>query len=272
MRSVLKEWSIIFLFGVSLIIVGCASAPRKTLELSEVTEEQLAELQKSHLRFAQLYYRKLRDDVNDFIDQKWMPVFLSKAVQNAEFRKDLDQAYLTSGVEPSDVKFIWKGRPLPEPQKGAILSGVEKAVTDERSRLGRVLLDFSEEALRQINKKRRELLKPIDEQQRMVINEINAAYADFQGAQATIKAYLASVVELKEKQELVLEKMGALKRSEQIMNAALEANETLSVILQESENAEEALEAFINQTKDAEKRIKERISRTKSAEIPAINQ
>ncbi|MGD2127069.1 MAG: hypothetical protein PVG99_13375 [Desulfobacteraceae bacterium] len=272
MRSILKKWSIVFLLVVGLSVFGCASAPRKTLELSEVTEEQVVELQKSHLRFVQLYYGRLRDDVNDFVNQRWMPVFLSKVVQNEEFRNDLDQAYLTSAIEPSDVEFTWKGRPLPEPQKGAILSGVEKAVTDERSRLGRVLLDFSEEAQRQINKKRRELLKPIDEQERMVINEINAAYADLQGAQAAIKGYLASVVELKEKQELVLEKIGVLKRSEQIMNAALEANETLSVILQEKENAEEALKIFLEQMKDAEKRIKERMSGTKSAESPATNQ
>jgi hypothetical protein len=256
----LRSWFItVFLLG-SLSLFGCATAPKETVELSEITENQVVELQKSHIRFVQLYYSKLRDSVNDFIDHRWMPLFLSKVVKNEVFRKDLDEAYVTSSIESSDVQVTWQGKPLQEPQKSAVLSGVEKAITDERARLGGVLLDFSDEAQRQINKKRQELLRPIDEQERLVIDEINAAYADLQGAQATIKAYLSSVVELKESQDLVMEKLEILERSERIVNAALNANETLTVILEEEKDVEKALEMFLSQIEEAQKRIRTEIS------------
>jgi hypothetical protein len=265
MKSITRAL-VIFLLGGTLIVFGCASAPKKTLELTQVTEEQVGELQKSHIRFVQLYYKKLKSDVNEFIDRRWIPVFLSKAVQNEKFRADLDNAYLVSNIDPSEVRVTWRGGPLPEPQKRAIVEGIEKSISDQRGRLGQVLLDFSEEAQRQIIGKRRKLLRPVEDQERMVIREINASYADLQGAQAALKAYLSSLVELKESQELVLKKLGALKRSEEIMNAALGANETLSVILQEKENTEEAVRIFLEQMKKSEKRIKNQVSNAESDE------
>lgn len=247
--------AILFVFAF-LGLSGCASAPKQTVLLSEVTEEQVASLHASHIRFIQLYYQKLRDEVNDFVDRRWMPLFLSKAVRNEAFRKDLDDAYVTSSISPADVQVTWKGRPLPEPQKGAILSGVEQAVTDSQSRLGKVLLDFSEAAQREINKKRQELLTPINDQERMVIGEINAAYADLQGAQASIKGYLASVVELKERQDATLDKLGVLERRDRIMNTVLDANGDLAALLQGSENPGDAVRDFLAKLEQAKKAIK----------------
>jgi hypothetical protein len=274
MRTKLKPFVVVLLVLVvgNLGMFGCASAPKATVELSEITEEQVAELQKSHIRFVELYYNKLRDDVNEFIDKKWMPLFLAKAVENPVFRKDLDEAYVVSSIEPSDVDITWKGRPLGARREKAVLRGVENAIWYERSQLGHTLLDFSEEVQRQINNKRLELLKPIDAQERMVINQINVAYADLRGAQASIKAYLTSIAELKEKQDLVLEKLGALKRSEELVSSAVEASETLSVILQETSNAEEAVNAFLQQIKEAENRINAGISAMESALTPTSNE
>ncbi len=81
-----------------VITAGCISVPKQTVELAEVTDQQIAELQKSHIRFVETYYDKLRDEANNFIDKRWTPLFLSKAVQNKEFRKDLDGAYLISNI------------------------------------------------------------------------------------------------------------------------------------------------------------------------------
>lgn len=263
MKMRLKLILIFILVTVSLNFIGCATVPKETIELSEITEEQVAELQKSHIRFIQLYYVKLRNDVNEFIDKKWMPLFLSKVVQNKEFRKDLDESYVTINIKPSDVQVIWKGQPLQEPQKSAVLSGIKKAVSDEKSRFAKVLLDFSEEAQRQINKKRQELLKSINEQEHMIINEINAAYADLYSAQAAIKALLASAVEVKQKQDLILKKLGVLEKSQKIVNTVLDANETLSEILKKKGDAEEAVRTFLEEMKEAKNRIKSRISSSK---------
>lgn len=229
----MKYRYILCILGLFLILsaLSCASMPKQTVELAEISQEQIAELQKSHIRIVQLYYDGLRSDINDFIDNKWIPLFLSKAVENEQFRKDLDEAYATINIKPFDVEVKWQGQQLSEPQKSIVLSGIEKAITDEKSKFAEVLKGFTEATQKEINKKRKELLAPIDEQEKLIIREINAAYADLYSAQATLKGYLSSAVEVRENQELLFKKLGVLEKSQDIMNKTLNANDKLSGIL-----------------------------------------
>lgn len=205
----MRNWAaIILIIVVAMILAGCYSAPRQTIELAEITDEQIAELHKSHLRFVQLYYDKLREDINDFMDNKWAPTFLAKAVENQQFREKLDEAYLAN----------------------------------DQVKLGAVMLGFSKSALREINKRRSELSAPVDEQERMVVDEINGAYADLQRSQAAVKSFLASVVNLKEQQDLTLKKLGVLEKSQRITNAVLEKSNRLSKILKSGEDADKILQ------------------------------
>lgn len=226
------------------LLAGCAAIPKETVELSEVTGQQITELHKSHIKFVELYYDKLRDDVNAFIDNTWTPLFLSKVVKNPDFRTKLDAGYVTSNIQTSDVVVTWKGQALTEPQKSAILSGVKQAVTAESGRLGQTLLDFSKAAQSQINKKRAEMLAPVDAQEQTVINQINTAFLDLQRAQAALKGYLASAVELKAKQDEVLEKLGKLDNVENAMDKLTAANDTLTGLLAAKDNAEGTVESF----------------------------
>lgn len=237
-----------------LVLSGCVSAPKETVELAEITDYQVAELQKSHVKFAQLYYGKLRDDVNRFIDEKWTPTFLSKAVNNRAFRADLDDAYLTSSISVDDVTVQWRGKELQEPQKGIVLEGVKRAVAAETGKLGQILIDWSQEAQYQISKKRKELLDPLNEQERFVLAQINNAFADLQRSQATIKAYLSSAVELKEKQDQVVSKLVALEKVEKVMTKVTDANEKLSDTLA-SEDTDKAIEKFLELIESAKSRI-----------------
>ena len=70
-----------FLLPLLLTLAGCASAPKATVELAEITDQQVIELQKSHTKFVKLYYGKLRDDVNRFVDEKWTPAFFNASGQ-----------------------------------------------------------------------------------------------------------------------------------------------------------------------------------------------
>lgn len=236
------------------VLSGCVSAPKQTVELAEITDYQVAELQKSHVKFAQLYYGKLRDDVNRFIDEKWTPTFLSKAVNNRAFRSDLDDAYLTSSISVDDVSVQWRGSELQEPQKRIVLEGVKQAVAAETSKLGQILIEWSQEAQSQISKKRKSLLDPLDEQERFVLAQINSAFVDLQRSQATIKAYLSSAVELKEKQDQVISKMVALEKVEKVMTKVTDANDKLSDTLN-SEDTDKAIEKFLELIESAKSRL-----------------
>ncbi|MBR9907526.1 MAG: hypothetical protein GYB30_05665 [Gammaproteobacteria bacterium] len=235
------------LFVISFAIVtlsGCISVPKETVELSEITEYQTSELQKSHLKFIELYYGKLRDDVNRFIDDKWAPTFLAKAVNNKAFRADLDEAYLTSSISVDDITVQWKGNNLQDAQKAIVLKGVKNAIDIETGKLGQVLIEWSKEAQSQISKKRKELLDPVNEQERFVKSTVNQAFNELQYSQSTIKAYLSSAVDLKEKQDQLVAKIADLKEVEDTIDKIVSNTEKLTNAL-ESDDADKAIEKFL---------------------------
>jgi hypothetical protein len=255
-----KNMRLIIAILFCVIMASCISAPKQTVELAEVTDQQIAELQKSHIRFVQTYYDKLREEANNFIERRWTPLFLSKAVQNKKFRKDLDGAYLISNMDVSQISVKWKGQPIPDAQEEAILSGVNKAITDYRGELGAVLLRFSKGAQKQINAMRKKLIAPINSQERMVINEINSAYADLQRSQAAIKGYLSSAVEVKAQQELVAKKLGALTKSKEVMDISLKASDVLAEILRGTKKADDTVDEFLKEMKNTQDNIDNIIS------------
>ena len=95
-------------------------------------------------------------------------------------------------------------------------------------------------------------MKPVTDQEKLVLNEINGAYLDLQRSQAAIKGYLASAVELKENQDEVLRKLGALEKVESVMDTVTSTNDELSSILGSDDDA-----------KDVVNRFKEKLSKAK---------
>ena len=81
-----SQWVVI---GLLLLTLGCVSAPRATVELAEIADQQIAEMHASHEKFVRLYYDKLRDDVDRFMEQRWVPQFLSNVVEDYESRSGI---------------------------------------------------------------------------------------------------------------------------------------------------------------------------------------
>lgn len=229
---------------MAIMLSGCATISKDTVHLSIVAESQTVQLQNSHVKFVQLYYQMLRDNVELFMREKWIPTFLSKTVRNEDFKKQLDEAYLISNLDLKDIEILIKGEPATSPYKEALISGVDQSVTAQRSRLGNVLIEFTKACQAEINKKREELIRPINQQERFVINEINASYAELQTAQSTTTAYLKSALNVKENQDLMLKKLGALNQSEQLMNTILDANDKLSDIVGEDKSADQIVKKY----------------------------
>jgi hypothetical protein len=57
----------VVLICLLILTVGCASAPKQTVELAEIVDSQIAEMQTSHEKFVRLYYDKIRSDVERFM-------------------------------------------------------------------------------------------------------------------------------------------------------------------------------------------------------------
>lgn len=244
------------LFIILVMLTACATTSIKTVQLSQITQDQAVQLQKSHVQFVKRYYQKMREEVIVFLETKWIPLFLSKAVNNMMFRKDLDEAYLLASIKGSDLQVTWKGNSLVEPQKSAIQSSLKRMVTEERGRLGEVLLDFAKAVQTQVNAKRKEFLNPINNQERMVVDEINAAWADLVAGQVAITAHLESVVEVNKSQDEVLKKLGVLEKRDKILDTLMEYSDKFTNLLEGKEDAEDIIKEYKDIFKELEEKLK----------------
>lgn len=256
MRLILRA----LLVCLTFLALGCATTPKETVELSEIVDQQIMEMQRSHESFIGLYYEKLREEVDGFMEQKWIPFFLSNTVNGVggsgmQFRKDLDKAYKLSNIDWENTIQI-KGIQDDDVKK-SIIEAVKELTLKENVRLGMVLLDFSKAVQEQINARRKSLMQPIDDQERYVLDQLRLGYADLLRSNAAIKGHLAAAVKLTEERDLILEKAGALENQRKIISTAVEYNDKAARALNKSKNFEENIDDFLKRIQDANERIKE---------------
>jgi hypothetical protein len=246
MRTVVPRRAVYLFLCLATLGTACIKAPPATVELSEVVGEQIAQMQTSHEEFARLYYAKLREDVERFLAEKWIPSFLAKAVENPGFRTDLDLSYEVASLAPEDIQprlSIPDGALSPEAEAW-LHQGIEQAIENQRAELGHVLIGFGEEALHQIQLQREEMLKPLQEQEAFILKELREGYADLQRAQAAIKAYLASAVRLQEERDVVLKKLGLLDQQQKVLDTAMTLGDQARRLLDKAEDAEEGIAKY----------------------------
>ena len=87
-----------------------------------------------------------------------------------------------------------------------------------------VLIEFNNAALKEINKTRSDLKKPIREKKLALQNALDEGYSNLHQGQATLKAYLASVVEVVAAQDEILQKVGVIEQRNQAMDAIIKAS------------------------------------------------
>lgn len=255
------RWVVI---GLLLLTLGCVSAPRATVELAEITDQQIAGMQASHEKFVRLYYDKLRDDVDQFMEQRWIPQFLSNVVegkvdQGKKFRANLDRAYKLVTLDWETV--IQTKEIKDEDVRETVRGAIEKLTTQENAVLGMVLLDFSKAAQKEINKQRKSLMKPIDQQEAYVLDHLRMGYADLVRSSIAIKGYLASVVTVVEQHDAIYQKIGVLETQREIVDAATRLSDVAVRTLNATEDADKGFTKFLADMEKAMDAIKKIIDR-----------
>lgn len=167
-----KFFTILFL-AVLVANTGCSTVPVAAVELSNTVGRDLEEVHRSHHALAVLHFDKIVAEVNLFVDETYRAAFITQFA--SEFKLS------------DKVKLILKEDP-------------EKLLP--------VMTRFVAIATERVEKKRKELLDPIEAQRRDVLKNIDLAHRQIQSAQAIVSGHLASVVKLHEVQNEVLAKVG----------------------------------------------------------------
>lgn len=218
-----------------VIFSACASIPKEVVTLSQKLGKDIKVLHNSHINTVQVYFGKIKYDINSFIDEKYAPFIIHYVLKSelANYKQGKTSLYGT--IEIAGQK---------EGQKEA-----NDAIA--------VMMDFQEAARKQIESKREELLSPIRKQELEIINAVNQSYENVQYANSSVTAYLQSIRKLKETQQQALSMIGLEGSDSLVTNSLVKLSEQVEKAVKtgkeidiKSDDAYKQLEKLANQIKE----------------------
>lgn len=221
------------------LLVGCASVPKESVELSAVVGARITDVQISHEAILSAYFSISRDRIDDFFRYRFTPQFLENFVHDSKLLEQLDS------VEP-----------FTDEQKERLLVALERVLSEEDSQRaykaastalggteqGELVLQFAEAALEQIDEEKQALLGPLNDREALAIKELRGAYAELLAMQTTVTAHLQSVREVSVEQDNLLKSLGLLESRDKIVEEAIDLNGQVTNALEQGSKAQEALE------------------------------
>lgn len=205
-----------------LIVGACAEVPREAVELSATVGRDLEEVHSAHVALAKLHFEQSKNQVNDFIDDVYRPAFIAKFAVEAQ----LDRA-------------------------------VRETIETEPEKLLEGLSNFVMIAHERIEAKRRTLLRPVEEQEAAVIEEIDAAHSQLQAAQAIVTGHLASVRKVHDVQNELLANVGLTDLRAKIATKTADVSTKVGELVSRGEEINVTIEDAIEKINDIDARIDE---------------
>ena len=203
------KFRIVFITVTFYIFNSCISVPKQTVQLSSVIGTDLKVLENSHTTMVGLFYTEIINNINGFIEDVYAPFII-----NYVLKKELDSYH---NSQPSIFEAIEDAA-----TKGG-KANTEKAYNDTS--------DFLKAARTQIEKKRNELLVPIQKQRDSIILNIKISYGNTILASSSVTSYLQSISSLKESQNEVLSVIGLKGKTEELTNTLLKMSDVAKSLL-----------------------------------------
>lgn len=191
---------IIVLSGLSLLI-GCASIPKESPELSHEVGQRISAMKEAHLNLVEQYFDLKKEEVKQTFEEEWIP------------------AYAESFFSHPETKNYWD----------SLADGDE----DERAQF---LVEAGPTLLKEIREKQNEYLAPLNEMESQVKDSLRREYDQILSANNTLTSFLSGAAEVNENREQYLDLFGVQsgavdrqisrveERSAKIMEEIREAN------------------------------------------------
>ena len=237
----------IVLCVVSTAGAACATVPKQAVVLSAAVGTRLADMEAAHEKAISSYFQLTRERVESFLADRWIPDYLGALVKEADFVNVLVTAKGIKDDQESSLKAELDKAGVPKASQPGILAAVSSAFANPER--GRLALLFSEQAVHDIEAKRRSLIDPINIQEKQALAELRGAYAQLIEAQSTVTGHLNSVQKVTEAQDEAIARLGLLRQRDEAIDKAININEEVGGILNKGKNAIETL-------KDLEARLK----------------
>lgn len=191
----MKKARYVFLYIVLLIIVlaGCTTIPKETIELSYVMEENIVTLKTSYILLVNTHFDLLEKTRIDYLEKEWMPRFIAEWINDGRL------------IDIASGKIIWSDEHngFIQPKKGLEMQGLLDSTTS-----------WSIAAIELIEGKRKDLINPLKDQRKELLDLIEDGFDRLLRGNIAITAYLNSIQKVKEFQNRTLDylKIGDLQK------------------------------------------------------------
>jgi hypothetical protein len=213
----LVSWMFIL---ITFVIGGCAQVPKEAVELSATVGRDLEEMKKSHVAFIKLYYEVLIKDINQFVDEVYLPYQIQKTLSDDVIKDDM----ISSIVEAS------KNDSSATKQKEAL----------EKLNIFHLIIHEEIDAYRELK------LSPILEQYSSVMNDINKSYDQIHYANSIVTGHLASVLKVHDTQNEILEKLNLKDFRTKVGTNAANLSDEIAALIVKANEADADMDTIIS--------------------------
>jgi hypothetical protein len=197
-----KIYKTLIAFLVGILITGCATIPKQSAQLSEELGYKLNNIEHSHILLLHNFFNQKREIVDEFIVETWIPKFSEEFFSNPTIEKTWNEI-VNSDNKEDRLKFI--------------------------TLLGPRLFT-------QINKKRQELIKPLNDLEKEIEVKIQNEYNSAKSINNSLTSFLYSAAKVDENRSRYLEMLGvsdtkigdALNTTDKIVTDLVKGGETTS--------------------------------------------
>ncbi|MCX5795026.1 MAG: hypothetical protein NTY77_06000 [Elusimicrobia bacterium] len=168
----------------AILSAGCASVPKEVVELSYAMGQDLDAVHRSYIALIHDRFERFRAERLRYFNERWKPTFVEAWIRDGRLTDIANGQVVWSGAEK---KFV---APSGSQQKDQLLHSVQLwAVT----------------AINGLDKKKRELMDPLDADEKSMIASVDDAFLRLSSANAAITAHLNSLRKVQEVQDEALQ-------------------------------------------------------------------
>ena len=223
----------IFLILSMTFLFGCASIPKESVQLSATLGNDLQALHKSHRAMVTLHYGKIKEQINQFVDDVYAPYAISQSLK----------------IEMDDFKAGDESLP-----------GLIKEASEGNDNASKEVLlymqDFLEITNEDVELMRNELLLPIEQQEVELLLKVDNAYKNAIYANATLTAHLESIRKVKKTQSKALQLIGLNNVHETITDYAVKASEIVDEATKSAKKVDRTSDEVLEKIDELKSKLK----------------
>lgn len=225
----MKFGQIIAIFML-VLVTGCAQVPKEAVELSTTVGRDLAEMRKSHTALVKLYYEGLLTNVNQFIDDVYLPYQIQRTLADNAIKQDM-----LATIEAASR---------------ADATGQRQKEAFEKLKLFHQLIHEEVEDYRKLK------LAPIYQQYKTVLDSINQSYEQIHYANSIVTGHLASVVKVHDTQSKLLEKLNLENMRTRVGTNLADLSGQIAELTAKAREKESDLEAIVAKFEEVAETVK----------------